>query len=91
MKRYKLTLDGNRYDLSQHQLLMLSRKTRKLTDPMDWNTEQRVKSLVKQGLGRKRNGHLERTKLGFEVWQKIANRHLRRNPIVVTVEPKGVA
>lgn len=71
MKRFRLTLNKVRYDLSAYQCLMLSRKRLKLPDPLEWNDEQRIKSLVKQGLFRKRNGAFERTKLGSVVYNTI--------------------
>lgn len=73
-RRYKLTLDGIRYDLSEAQYAMLSRRKVKAEDPMTWNFEQRIKSLVKQGLSRKRNGSFERTKLGSVVVNTIHDR-----------------
>ena len=50
---------------------MLSRKRLKLTPPVEWNDQQRIVSLVKQGLFRKRNGSYERTKLGSAVYLQI--------------------
>lgn len=67
-------MDGKKYDLSEHQYEMLSKKSLKAEDPMSWNFEQRIKSLVKQGLSRKRNGSYERTKLGSVVVNAIHDR-----------------
>lgn len=74
MKRYTITVDGKKYDLSEHQYAMLSKKTLTPDNPVPWNFEQRIKSLVKQGLSRKRNGSYERTKLGSVVVNAIHDR-----------------
>lgn len=81
MKRFKLTLDGVRYDLSEFQFAMLSKRKLTPEDPMKYPFEQRIKSLVKQGLSRKRNGSFERTQKGFRVWQGINDRQLKREKI----------
>jgi len=77
VKRYTLTADGVKYDLSEAQFVMLSKRKLTPTTPMTWSFEQRIKSLVKQGLSRKRNGSYERTQKGFRVWRDITNRQLK--------------
>lgn len=73
-KKYKLTYDERIFAFSEAQYLMLSRKKIKVTDPLEWKFEQRMSSLVKQGLFRKWNGSFERTKLGLTVYDAIHDR-----------------
>mgnify|MGYP003578973567 CR=1 FL=1 len=73
-KRLKLKHKEVNYDLSEAQYLMLSRGKIEAEDPMTWRFEQRITSLVRQGLFCKRNGAFKRTKLGSTVWQTIADR-----------------
>jgi hypothetical protein len=78
-------LDGTIYDLSEFQFAMLSKKKLTPDNPMTWNFQQRISSLVKQGLTRKRNGHYERTQRGLRVWREITNRQLKRSNTGLTV------
>lgn len=73
-KRITLTRDGVKYDFSEFQFAMLTRKKITPDNPMGYNFEQRIRSLVKQGLFRKRNGAFERTKLGSVVCNIIHDR-----------------
>jgi hypothetical protein len=85
MKRYKLTLDGIQYSLSETQFAMLSHRKLNPEDPMTWAFEQRIKGLVKKGLSRKWNGVYERTQKGFRVWREITNRQLKKEQTGITV------
>ncbi len=73
-KRYRLTVDGRKYDMSEPQYAMLSKKKVKLSNPPSWNDEQRMDGLLKMSLFRKRNGAFERTKLGSAVYDAIQAR-----------------
>jgi hypothetical protein len=78
-------LDGIKYNLSEIQFAMLSKRKLTPDDPMPWNFEQRIKGLVKKGLSRKWNGVYERTQKGFRVWREISNRQLKKEQTELTV------
>lgn len=80
-KRITLTRDGKKFDFSEPQFAMLTRKMITPDDPMEYNFEQRIKSLIKQGLFRKRNGAFERTKLGSVVVQIIHDRLVAKTSV----------
>jgi hypothetical protein len=73
-KRFRLTIKGVTYDLSPEQFEFLSQKSFKLPKVIDWNTEQRVKGLIKFRLFTKQPRSYQRTSLGEKVFNAICER-----------------
>lgn len=78
-KRYRVTLDKVTYNLSPEQFEFLSNKSLKLPKVLDWNTEQRVKGLIKFRLFTKQPRSYQRTNLGEKVFIAISERVQNQN------------
>jgi len=78
-ERYRLTIGKVTYDLSPEQFKFLSQKSFKLPKYLDWNTEQRVKGLLKFKLFTKQPRSYQRTSLGEKVFNSITERINNQN------------
>jgi hypothetical protein len=78
-ERYRLTISKITYDLSPEQFEFLSQKSFKLPKMLDWNTEQRVKGLLKLKLFTKQPRSYQRTSLGEKVFNTITERINNQN------------
>ena len=75
--RFQLAHNGIKYDLSQEQLDMISKKTLRLKTPLKWHDEQRVKGLVKKRLIHReqwttKTVSYSRTRLGEEIYKTLS-------------------
>lgn len=73
-KRYQIVLNGIIYDLSPEQFQFLSNKSLKLPKILDWNTEQRIKGLIKSKLFTKQPRSYKRTNLGEKVFNALSEK-----------------
>jgi hypothetical protein len=82
-ERYRATLtirkEIRKFDLSPEQFELLSKKSFKIPTYPDWNTEQRVKGLVKYRLFVKQPRSYQRTSVGEMVYKHITERINNKN------------
>lgn len=75
-KRYIVTREGIKYDLSPGQFELLAKKSFKVRklDQFNWTYQQRINGLCNKWLFRQIKGTYERTKLGTEIYKILSAR-----------------